>query len=194
MTATPSVFQAPAFLESDRLIIRGIEEADMADLLVMNQDDEVLRFLPYPKWQTVEDGVAWLGRVRKIEAAGTGVQLVLLERASRRAIGACVLFRYDEASRRAEIGFAMASAFWGMGLMTEALCGIITHAFGARGLRRLEAEANPANEASCRLLERIGFTAEGLLRKRWQSKGEPYDTRIFGLLREEWKPPASRAP
>lgn len=174
-------------------MIRGIKDADIADLLGMNQDDDVLRFLPYPKWQSLEDGMAWLGRMRKVEAAGTGVQLVMVDKATAKAVGACLLFRYDVASSRAEIGFVMAREYWGKGVMTEALSAVIGHAFAVRGLRRLEAEANPQNTASCRILERIGFTAEGLLRKRWVAKGSAYDTRMFGLLREEWTPPAPRA-
>ncbi len=166
----------------------------MADLLVMNQDDEVLRFLPYPKWLTLDDGMAWLARVRKLEAAGTAVQLVMVDKASARVFGACVLFKYDEGSSRAELGFAMVREFWGRGLMREALTVLISHAFEVRGVRRLEAEANPLNVASCRLLERLGFVSEGLMRQRYRVKGAIYDTRVFGLLSGEWKAPAPRVP
>lgn len=194
VSETPSVFQAPATIETDRLVIRGIQEADMADLLVMNQDDEVLRFLPYAKWLTLDDGLAWLARVRKLEAAGTAVQLVMVDKASARVIGACVLFKYDEGSSRAELGFAMAREFWGKGLMLEALTVLIAHAFTVRGVRRLEAEANSLNTASCRLLDRLGFVSEGLMRQRYRVKGAIYDTRVFGLLGDEWKAPAPRVP
>jgi RimJ/RimL family protein N-acetyltransferase len=171
-----------------------MEEKDIPDLLVMNQDEEVLRYVPYKRWDSVEDGTAWLARVRKLEAGGSAVQLSIVDKAADRAIGACVLFKYDEASSRAEIGFVMDRAYWGKGLMSEAVSSIITHSFSERGLRRLEAEANPLNGASCRLLERLGFTAEGLLRQRWKAKDVIYDTRIFGLLSAEWKTPVSRAP
>jgi len=194
VSETPSAFQAPATLETDRLVIRGIKETDMADLLVMNQDDEVLRFLPYAKWLGIDDGMAWLARVRKLEAAGTAVQLVLVDKASGRVIGACVLFKYDEGSSRAELGFAIARECWGKGLMVEALSVLIAHAFQVRGVRRLEAEANPLNTASCRLLARLGFAEEGLMRQRYRVKGAIYDTKIFGLLSGEWKAPSPRLP
>src|SRR5687767_4883923 len=69
---------------------------------------------------------------------------------------------------------------------------VLSHAFGAWGIRRLEAEVNPGNEASNRLLQSLGFTHEGLLRKRWVAKGAAYDVNVYGLLAEEW-PGASRA-
>ncbi len=72
--------------------------------------------------------------------------------------------------------------------MREALGVLITRAFDGMGLRRLEAEVDPRNAASDRLLARLGFTREGLLRQRWFSKGESKDTHIHGLLRHEWPP------
>jgi ribosomal-protein-alanine N-acetyltransferase len=53
-------------------------------------------------------------------------------------------------------------------------------------LRRIEAEVDVRNIASARLLRRIGFTKEGLLRQRWVTKGEGRDVEMFGLLRAEW--------
>ncbi len=53
-------------------------------------------------------------------------------------------------------------------------------------LRRVEAEVNPANTASVHLLQRLGFTREGLLRQRWVDKGQAYDVAAFGLLRDEY--------
>ncbi len=53
------------------------------------------------------------------------------------------------------------------------------------GLRRLEAEVDPANVASGALLRSLGFTHEGRLRQRWTGKGRTYDVDAFGLLAGE---------
>ena len=53
-------------------------------------------------------------------------------------------------------------------------------------IRRIEAEVNPANLASCALLLAVGFSLEGRLRKRWVSKGAAYDTNFYGCLAEDW--------
>jgi [ribosomal protein S5]-alanine N-acetyltransferase len=181
-------FRASISIESARLVIRPVEQADLADLLSINADDEVTRHLPYESWRSPEDGAAWFERMRKLRESGTGAQLVLVEKAARRAIGSCLLFRFEAASGRAELGYVLGRNDWGKGLMFEALTALISHSFTTLGLRRLEAEVNPRNGASCRLLERLGFTNEGLLRKRWVAKGGVYDTRFYGLLREEWLP------
>ncbi len=183
---------SPLGAEAGRVVVRPVAEADLADLMAVNGDDEVARFLPYESWRSADDGRAWLARMKKVEDAGTGVQLVVIDKASGRAIGSCLLFRLEPASARAELGYVLGRQSWGQGLMHEALVALISHAFGALGLRRLEAEVNPLNAASCRLLERLGFRNEGLLRQRWVAKGAAYDIRFYGLLREEWSPPAPR--
>jgi ribosomal-protein-alanine N-acetyltransferase len=117
---------------------------------------------------------------------GGALQLVIIEKASRSAVGTCQLFRHDAASARAELGYALARAWWGRGIMREALSTLVGHAFGAFELRRLEAEVDPENGASNALLVSLGFTCEGRLRQRWMAKGRRYDTNVYGLLREEW--------
>jgi len=72
--------------------------------------------------------------------------------------------------------------------MSEALAALVGSAFTNLELRRLEAEVDPLNLGSRRLLEKTGFTPEGLLRKRWVDKGAAHDTIIYGLLRDEWQP------
>ena len=59
-------------------------------------------------------------------------------------------------------------------------------AFSRLGLRRLEADADPRNIASLRLLDRFGFTQEGLLRERYCVNAELQDAVLLALLRREW--------
>ncbi len=76
--------------------------------------------------------------------------------------------------------------------MREALGAVIAQAVSTMGLRRLEAQVNPANARSGQLLRGLGFVREGLLRQRWLDKGEPVDVEMYGLLRDEWRAPPSR--
>ena len=180
------VLQLLTPLDSERLVLRGVQHSDLPDLLRMNGDDAVTRFLPYNTWVSLADGEAWIARMFAITASGGALQLVVVEKASRSVIGTCLLFRHDEASARAEMGYALARAWWGRGIMREALSTLIGHAFGACELRRLEAEVDPANSASNALLVSLGFTCEGRFRQRWVAKGRRYDTHMYGLLAEEW--------
>jgi RimJ/RimL family protein N-acetyltransferase len=183
---------APGPIETERLVVRRIVDSDLAALMAVNSDEAVTALLPYATWTSAADAEAWLDRMRGIEATGLAFQFVVALKSAERAIGTCLLFRYEEGSARAELGYALGRACWGQGFMHEALAGLLGSAFDTMGLRRVEAEVDPANGPSARLLLRLGFTKEGLLRQRWVTKGKARDVEVYGLLRDEWLARAGR--
>jgi [ribosomal protein S5]-alanine N-acetyltransferase len=177
---------APEPFETARFRVRLVARDDLPALLVVNGDEAVTQFLPYETWRSMIDAEAWLQRVEKSQATGTALQFVIAEKTTDQAIGTALIFRHDEGSARAELGYVLGRAHWGSGAMFEALHALINHAFAAMALRRLEAEVNPENAASIALLERLGFQREGLARERWVNKGVAIDVVTYGLLRREW--------
>lgn len=177
-------------VETTRLLTRPVTEADLPALLVVNGDDAVTRYLPYASWRNLEDARTWYARMSALQATGSALQCAVLDKQSGTAIGSCLLFRYEVASARAELGYLLGRAHWGQGYMHEALRGLIDCAFGELSLRRLEAEVDPRNTRSSLLLRRLGFTEEGRLRERWFTKGEPTDVNVYGLLNRKWQAPA----
>ena len=174
-------------LVTPRLVLRPVHRDDLPDLLEVNGDPEVTRFLPYPAWKSLDDGAAWLDRMNALASTGTGQQLVVVCTADGKVIGTVLLFRFDEGSSRLELGYVLGRKHWRQGLMREALVAVCGHAFSALGIRRIEAEVNPANVASGAILRSVGFTREGRLRERWVSRGEAYDTDFYGLLASDWR-------
>ncbi len=170
-------------IETSRLKIRLVERADLPSLLEVNSNAEVTRYLPYESWRDLSDGEAWYERTAARFAAGDAGQFVILQRETRRVIGTCLVFRFEKLSARAEVGYVLAREFWGAGYMYEAMSAFVAFGFEQLGLRRIEAEIDPRNCASARLLERLGFVREGLLRQRWERKGEVTDSSLYGLLR-----------
>lgn len=176
----------PGPVETDRLVVRPVLESDLTDLLDLNSNEEVTSLLPYRTWSALTDAEAWLGRTRAMEATGQAVQFVVVMKETGRVIGTCLLFRFEAGSARIELGYVLGRPYWGRGLMHEALAGVLRCAFETMGIRRVEAEVDIRNAPSARLLGRLGFTKEGLLRQRWVAKGEVRDVEMFGLLRDEW--------
>jgi len=185
---------APEPLVTERLRVRLVEARDLPGLLAVNGDATVTRHLPYATWAAMADALAWYQRMLGIMETGTALQFVIVRRSDDLPIGTALVFRHDEGSQRAELGYVLGSTFWGQGYMQEALRALVQAAFEAMGLRRLEAEVNPVNTASVRVLEGLGFQREGLLRQRWTSakdEGRPYDVAVYGLLRDEFVPQAT---
>jgi RimJ/RimL family protein N-acetyltransferase len=102
-------------------------------------------------------------------------------------IGTCTLSHIDWTNQRAEIGFALAASQWGRGIMKATVPILIEHAFTSLVLHRLEADVDPRNTRSLRLLQYFGFEQEGYLRERHLANGERQDTVLLGLLAPAWK-------
>jgi RimJ/RimL family protein N-acetyltransferase len=172
-------------IETPRLVIRRVEERDLDGLMAVNGDDEVTRYLPYASWRSVDDAQAWLVRMNGMQDDGRACQLVTVDRAADRPVGAILLFNFDDANRRAELGYVLGRRDWGRGVMREALDAVLRCAFADLDARRIEAFVDPRNAASHGLLLRLGFRHEGLLRARSVMKEEVVDANVYGLLADD---------
>ncbi len=174
-------------LTTPRLILRPLTEADVPALFTIFSHPEVMRYWSYPALSDIAQAQEMLQRIQASYREGSAVRLGIERRCDGVVVGTCALFNFHAASRRAEIGYALAREAWGAGVMHEALTALVTHAFTALALHRLEADIDPRNTASARTLERLGFQKEGHLRERWIVDGEISDTAWYGLLRREWE-------
>ena len=169
-------------LTTPRLILRPPRHEDTEALFAIWSDEQAMRYFSFPTMTRLEQATERVARLLKTTAEGVAFVCVVELRATGEVLGNCDLFRADEQCRRAEIGFSLRPKYWGSGFMTEAASAVVEHAFGALNLRRLEADIDPRNIASAKLLERLGFVREGLLRERWVVGGEVSDSALYGLL------------
>ncbi len=174
-------------IDTERLVLRPLSEADLDDLFAVHGDDDVTHFLPSRTWTSRDDALAWLARHHAMHDERRVRRWVLVDRTDGRRIGDCMLFNFEAPAARAEIGFVLGRADWGRSLMREAAGALIATAFEALALRRIEAFADPQNGASDRLLRALGFVHEGTFRQRVVVKGEVRDSNAYGLLRDEWE-------
>ena len=174
-------------LTTERLVLRAIAARDVDAVFELESDPVAMRYWSRPPMRERAEAEASVARSLTFFPERVGLKWVLARREDDRMLGHASLFDFVEPSDRAEIGYGLARAHWGRGLMHEALVAVVDHAFGPLGLRRLEADTDPRNAASNRALERLGFTREGVLRERWKVGDEISDTFLFGLLAREWR-------
>ena len=84
---------------------------------------------------------------------------------------------------RAEVGFALLPAYWCKGIMYEALDAIIKFGFEKMNLHRIEADVNPGNIPSIKLLEKLNFKQEAYYKENIFFNGKFCDSAIYSLLR-----------
>jgi ribosomal-protein-alanine N-acetyltransferase len=186
---TPQLFDKPmisagrrlAILETERLRLSPLNEADLAHIFPLIDDPEVLAFWDVPEIDD-PDVVAEVirGRIAAMEA-GLADHWTIRALADDGFIGICDLSEIDRRHKRAEVGFVLARGAWDQGYGQEAMQAVVAYA-ASTGIRRLTARTYLGNRRSEAVLERLGFQEEGLLRGHVLRDGERRDCRLFGLL------------
>jgi [ribosomal protein S5]-alanine N-acetyltransferase len=174
-------------LDGPRVRLRWLTAEDVDALFAIFSDTEMMRYWSSPAMQERTEAEALLLRIHRQFVDKLGFQWGIERKEDGRLLGTCTLFHVHVANRCAELGYALASAHWKNGYMLEALTALLDYAFGLMNLRRLEADVDPRNASSLRILGKLGFQHEGLLRERWDVAGDIQDSVFLGLLAREWK-------
>ncbi|MFJ3640120.1 GNAT family N-acetyltransferase [Streptomyces sp. NPDC090108] len=181
-------------LRTARLRLRAFEDADADGLFALHSNSRVLRYWDSPPWSEPSRAERFLTGCRQMTEEGTGVRLAV-DRASDGAfIGWCSLSRWNPDFRSASLGYCFGEAAWGHGYATEAARAVLRWAFDTLDLNRVQAEADTRNVASARVLEKLGFAREGMLREDCVVDDEVSDSFVYGLIKREWRPPAEPVP
>ncbi len=186
MSASLPPVSLPPVLRTARLALRPFSDADAADLLGIFGDPEVVRYWSTGAWTGIAQAEAMIAEARQTYRDGGLYRYAIALRETDRLIGVCNLRGFFDQNRRCELGYALARDHWGQGYAGEALEALLGHAFHVLDLNRIEADIDPRNEASARLLEKLGFRREGTMPERWIVHGEKADTAFYGLLRRYW--------
>jgi len=181
------IFQTFPQLETERLILRHMQTADAQAIFRILSDEEVTRHYDDATFTNVSQASdqieAWESGYRNKRCIRWGIA----RKEEPFIVGSCGFYGIHTWHMRASIGYELARPFWRQGIMTEALTALLAFGFGEMGLNRIDAVIMPDNIASVRLLEKLGFCNEGLLRKyeNWGSKGF-VDLFMFAILRTAW--------
>ncbi len=142
-------------LETQRLLLRPFTEEDAADLYAYAKDPRVGPPAGWPPHKSEADS---LGIIRTVFAAPN--TFAVADRASGRVIGSAGFTGNSRAEFPApndELGYALSPAFWGRGLMPEAVSELLRHAFEEMGLAAVWCSHYTDNPQSRRVIEKSGF-------------------------------------
>jgi RimJ/RimL family protein N-acetyltransferase len=181
----------PYRIETDRLVIRCYDPRD-APLLKEAIDASVEHLRPWMPWirfepQTLEEKVELLRGFRGEFDLGTNFPYGIFNREETKQLGGCGLHeRGGEGSL--EIGYWVAVDAIRQGIATE-ITGVLTRvAFELCSLDRVDIQVEPANNRSLAIPCKLGFTQEGVLRRRLEpgeDGGPRRDSVLFTMVREQ---------
>jgi RimJ/RimL family protein N-acetyltransferase len=183
----PEILAELERIQTARLRFRRLVPTDAEVLFSIFSDFEVTRYLLSPPMTEMAQAEQSIRRKLEYYEGSEVFQLGVELKEDSSLLGTCTLFQLALESKRAEVGYVLARQHWGKGYMMEAATALIDTAFSKLDFNRLEADIDPRNAASAKLLERLGFKREGLLKEREFACGEMTDTALYGLLKREWE-------
>lgn len=111
----------------------------------------------------------------------------LLDKTNEKFIGWCGYHTWYTQHSRAEIGYGLTEeSERGKGYMNEALPVVLSYGFDQMKLHRVEAFIGPDNTPSLKLVQKFGFSREGVLREHYYKNGIAEDSVVFSLLKKEF--------
>ncbi|MAU12255.1 MAG: GNAT family N-acetyltransferase [Anaerolineaceae bacterium] len=172
-------------LETDRLKLRDMLPSDVTALLRHFGNPEVVRFIDMQPIKTIDQANEWLRWMGGFFAARDGLRWGIILKGDDCFIGSAGLHNWNQEANYAKIGVDIAPPYWNKGYATEALSAVVQFGWDKMNLNRIEADIVKGNRASMRVLEKVGFKQEGILRQRLRKGGKYYDVYKFSLLRSD---------
>lgn len=163
-------------LETERLVLRRLSSANSEFILELLNQPSFLRYIGDKAVRNTVDAINYIqtGPVASYEQFGFGLYLVELKDTAE-PIGMCGLLKRDSLLD-VDVGFAFLPAYWSRGYAFEAAAAVMNYGREVLGLRRIVAITSLDNEASMRLLEKLGLKSEGLIKL---AEDQP-EVRLFG--------------
>ncbi|QDQ02852.1 GNAT family N-acetyltransferase [Lysinibacillus fusiformis] len=172
-------------LETNRLILREIMLEDVYDIFKYLSDIDVVKHMGIMPCQNVKDVEDEIGWYKSIYEESTGIRWGITLKDSGKVIGSCGFLNMITKHNRAEVGYELSKDYWGKGIASEALEAVVNYGFHHLQLERIQALIEPANLSSQKLVERQGFSKEGLLRHYEYTCGKFDDLYMYSIIKED---------
>jgi RimJ/RimL family protein N-acetyltransferase len=175
-------------IETDRLTLRRYVEDDYDDLLKLQSNPDVTRFLLYDVRTPEQVKETLAGRLADVpmDRDGQALTVAVILRDTGQHVGEVVLFMNSVEQRTGELGYVFHPEFHGRGFAAEASVELLRLGFEELGMHRIIARLDARNSGSVNLLKRLGLRQEAHFVKNEYLKGEWTDELVFAMLAEEW--------
>lgn len=172
-------------LESERLVLRSLSEADVDDMYFYAAEPDVG---PCAGWKPHANRAETLGLIRLFMAKDNvwGIE----RKSDRRLIGSLGIHedKWRNLPDVCTFGYVLAKDCWGHGYMTEAVRRALAYAFTEAGKNLVSISHYTFNDRPRRVIEKCGFVYEGTIRRAFiRYDGEVFDEAVYSLTKAEWQ-------
>lgn len=171
---------------TERLKLRELTEKDLPTLLSIFSNTRTMKYYGSEVVGSLEEVEGMLMSFRKGFENQQAIRFGIECHETGNLIGTCGFHNWAKRVNRIEIGYELKQEEEGKGYMTEALTAIISFAFSELQIHRIGALIHPENTPSRKLVTKLGFQEEGLLRDYTYASGDYTDLIMHSLLKKDW--------
>lgn len=177
-------------LKTARLVLSDLHFDDAASVYDIFSDERVVEYYDLEALTELHQAHTLIRLFNTRFDKMDGIRWAIRLKNNKKCIGTCGVNAWDKAMRSATIGYDLNSAYWGEGMMTEALSAMIHRIFSGVlpdvSINRIQADTVPGNIASEKVLLKLGFKKEGVRRQSGYWKNKFHDLTCYGLLNSEF--------
>ncbi len=171
-------------LQTDRLDLVEIRQSHLKDLFHVFGDDQVTQYYNIKTFAKEEEGQPLLDWFQSRFEEKLGIRWGIALKGEKEIIGT-IGFNHFTKGHRATIGYDLRRKHWNKGYITEVLKAVIDFGFHTLEINRIEAEVMQGNIVSEKVLVKLGFIREGILRQWMFWNGNHYDMTMYSVLKED---------
>ena len=175
-------------IKTPGLILRDIQLKDARQFFEIRSDKRVMKYMDREPFQSMDDSKKMINSCIEAYEKGRGINWAITLKGSIKKpvrdglIGYVGFWKWVREHFRAEVGFALLPAYWCKWIMVEALETIIKFGFEKMDLHRIEADVNPGNLPSIKLLEKLNFKQEAFYKENIFFNGKFCNSAIYSIL------------
>lgn len=169
-------------LKTHRLLLRQASPADAPALFAMRSDERVMRYIGRPPQKDLSEAEQLIQQYLDGYANNEAINWALTLHGQPTLIGTIGFWKLDKMNHRAEIGYTLHADYWRQGIMNEAMSAALEYCFQTLNFHSVEANTDPENDATGRLLEKHGFVQEAYFRENFYFEGKFLDSRIYSKI------------
>lgn len=170
-------------ISTQRLLLRAISPNDANEIIAIRSNKGTMKYIDRPLTVSTEDALQLIKKITDGTVANEAITwAITLQNNTSLLIGTIGFWKVDKEHRRAEIGYLLHSDHHQKGIMQEAIFAVLDFGFTNMQLHSVEANINPANEASKKLLIKNKFIQEAYFKENFFYNGKFLDSVIYSLL------------
>ena len=179
-------FRPFPLISTNRLLLRKISKDDADEIFKLRSSKNIMQYIDRPLAKNIEDAMSLIELIMTALKNNDAVTWAITVKDHPQLIGTIGFWRIQKEHYRAEIGYLLSDAFQRQGIMQEAVTAVINYGFNVMQLHSVEANVNPGNTASIKLLEKNKFVREAHFKENYYYNGKFLDSFVYSLLAKNY--------